>query len=243
MKTLAVIIARGGSQRVPRKNIQPVGGKPLLAWSVEAARESGVCDRILVSTDDSEIAQVGIRHGAEVPFLRDTAAEHQATASQAGLAALRQAEQHWRETYDTLMLLMPTCPLRTGDLIRSQFRYFCNSGAPFVLSCADFGPTKPWWAFEMDAENTPTYLHPKAMKTRSQDLPKLYAPSGATWLASTARLRAEGTFYGDGHRFFPISWIQAIDIDEAADIRLCDWLLASGVLGFCREVSPSGRSC
>lgn len=242
MKTLGVIIARGGSQRIPRKNIQPVGGKPLLAWSIDAARDSGICDRILVSTDDPEIAKVGICHGAEVPFLRDAAAEHQANASQAGLIALKQAECYWRETFDTLILLMPTCPLRTGNQIRSQYEYFYRSNAPFVLSCADFGPTKPWWAFELNATNSPTYLHPAALKTRSQDLPKLFAPSGATWIASTAQLRQEGTFYGAGHRFFPISWLQAIDIDEPSDIHLCDWLMKSGVLAFCQDAILSSRT-
>ena len=240
MKTLCVIIARGGSRRIPKKNIHPVGGKPLLAWSVEAALASNVCGRVLVSTDDPETAKIAIVHGAEAPFLRNAANDDQAGASEAGLTALKQAEEHWGESYDALILLMPSCPLRTGDLIRTQFKAFEQSKASFLLSCADFGPTKPWWAFQMDAQNQPKYLNPKALEIRSQDLPKLYAPSGATWIASVPALRSSGTFYGPGHRFFPISWIQAIDIDEPADIQLCDWLLRNDVRGLLQAMSAPG---
>lgn len=229
MKTLCIIIARGGSRRIPKKNIHPVGGKPLLAWSVEAAQASGVCGRVLVSTDDPETAQVAVACGAEAPFLRATAADDSATASDAGLTALDQAEAHWGEPYDSLVLLMPSCPLRTGNLIRAQFETFERGPADFLLSCGDFGPTKPWWAFELNAQSQPRYLQPEALKVRSQELVKLYAPSGATWIASVPALRAAGTFYGPGHRFFPISWIHAIDIDEAGDLQLCDWLLRNNV--------------
>ncbi len=241
MKTLGVIIARGGSRRIPKKNIHPVGGKPLLAWSVEAALTSGVCARVLVSTDDPEMAEIAVAYGAEAPFLRDAANDDRATASEAGLTALSQAEAHWREPYDALVLLMPSCPLRTGDLIRAQFEAHQASQLPFLLSCADFGPTKPWWAFQMDDPHQPRYLHPEALKTRSQELPKLYAPSGATWIASVPALRAARTFYGTGHRFFPISWIHAIDIDERSDIRLCDWLLINIVQGFLQAVGQGGE--
>jgi CMP-N-acetylneuraminic acid synthetase len=237
MKTLGVIIARGGSRRIPKKNIHPVGGKPLLAWSVEAALASGVCGRVLVSTDDPETAETAVAHGAEAPFLRNAAADDRATASEAGLAALDQAEAHWGEAYDAMVLLMPSCPLRTGELIRAQFETFQRRRADFLLSCADFGPTKPWWAFELDAQNQPRYLQPEALKTRSQELAKLYAPSGATWIASVPALRAAKTFYGPGHCFFPISWIHAIDIDEPADIKLCDWLLRNNVHGLLKDLA------
>jgi len=236
MRTLGVVIARGGSSRIPKKNIHLVGGKPLLAWSVEAALASGVCQRVLVSTDDHEMAKIAIAHGAEAPFLRDAANDDRATASEAGMTALSQAQAYWGESYDALVLLMPTCPLRTGNLIRAQFEAFQQGKIPFLMSCADFGPTKPWWAFKMDKLNQPRYLHPEAMTNRSQELPKLYAPSGATWIASVSALRAAGTFYGAGHRFFPIYWVHAIDIDELSDIRLCDWLLRNNVQSLLQAV-------
>ena len=95
MKHIAIILARGGSKRLPRKNIHDFHGKPLLAWSVEAALQSGQFDRVLVSTDDPEIADIARSFGAAVPFLRDSAADDMTPSSEATLAALGQAEQHW----------------------------------------------------------------------------------------------------------------------------------------------------
>ena len=239
MKNLCVIIARGGSRRIPKKNIHPVGDKPLLAWSIEAALESDLFNRVLVSTDDPEIARIAIEYGAEAPFLRMGASNDTATACEAGLAALEQAESHWGESYDSIVLLMPSCPLRTGALISNQFEAFKSSGTQFMMSCADFGPTKPWWAFQMNAENRPQYLHPEALEIRSQELPKLYAPSGAIWIADVSALRISGTFYGPGHSFFPIPWIHAIDIDEPSDIELCDWLLRRDVFELIQKMKTA----
>lgn len=226
MENIAIIIARGGSKRIPHKNIVPVGGRPLVSWSVSAALESGLCDRVLVSTDDPKIAKVAEESGAETPFLRDKAADDSSNASEACLAALRQAESHWKETYDNVILLMPTCPLRTGREIATQYEAYKAADCNFLLSCANFGPTKPWWAFTIDEQNQPTYLHPEALKIRSQLLDKLFAPSGATWIASTSALKASGTFYGPGHQFHEIPWISALDIDEPSDIEFIELLLA-----------------
>lgn len=226
MGNIAIIIARGGSKRIPRKNIVPVGGLPLLSWSVAAALESGVCERVLVSTNDPEIAKVAEEAGAETPFLRDKAADDSSNASEACLAALSQAESHWKATYDNTILLMPTCPLRTGKEIALQYEIFKHSNCDFLLSCAGFGPTKPWWAFTMDEGKRASFLHPEALKTRSQLLAKLFAPSGATWIASTSALRKSGTFYGLGHQFHEIPWISALDIDEPSDVEFIDLLLA-----------------
>jgi CMP-N-acetylneuraminic acid synthetase len=92
VKHIAIILARGGSKRLPRKNILDFHGKPLLAWTVEAALHSGKFDRVLVSTDDREIADIARSFGAEVPFLRKIAAGDHASSSEATLAALQQAE-------------------------------------------------------------------------------------------------------------------------------------------------------
>lgn len=229
MSTIAIITARGGSKRIPHKNIVPVAGKPLLAWSIEAALNSGVCDRVLVSTDCPEIAATAIQWGAAAPFLRTSASDDEATASEACLASLAQAEEFWNESYEHVVLLMPTCPLRTAYLLRAQYEAFLQMDCDFLLSCAGFGPTKPWWAFTMDEQGQASYLHPDALKIRSQLLPKSYAPSGATWIARTKALRESQTFYGAGHRFHVLSWIAAIDIDEPGDISLIEALVSSGL--------------
>jgi len=217
---IAIILARGGSKRLPRKNILDFHGKPMLAWSIEAALESRQFDRVLVSTDDEEIAQVGLNYGAEVPFLRDSAVDDVSPSSQATLGALKQAELFWGEEYDSVSQLMANCPLRDKkdilDLILNFEHFKVNS----QISCFRFGWMNPWWALKLSSEGIPDYLFPETRILRSQDLPPLYCPSGAMWISRTDYLKAEKTFYSVGHIYFPLDWISAMDIDDAEDMAM-----------------------
>jgi len=220
MKHIAVILARGGSKRLFRKNIVDFHGKPMLAWTVEAALHSRQFDRVIVSTDDSEIAELGRSFGADVPFLRDVAADDLATSSEASLAALRQAEEHWGEQYDLVSQLMANCPLRDSGDIRDAVQNCIDRGAASQISCFRFGWMNPWWAAKLSVEGVPDYLFPEARSTRSQDLPPLYCPSGAIWIARVPVLKANKTFYASNHIFHPMSWISAIDIDDEQDLQM-----------------------
>jgi CMP-N-acetylneuraminic acid synthetase len=221
-RRIAIILARGGSKRLPRKNVLPLGGRPMLAWSVGAALEADCFDRVLVSTDDVGIAEVAREAGADVPFLRDAAADDHATSSEATLVALRQAEAHWDERYDTIAQLMANCPLRNARDIRNAMTAFKSSAAPAQISAFRFGWMNPWWAARLQADGQPDWLFPEARSARSQDLPPLYCPSGALWLARRAALTAAGTFYAPGHVLFPISWMSAMDIDDEYDFRMAE---------------------
>lgn len=220
MKHIAIILARGGSKRLPRKNILDFHGLPMLAWSVEAALQSGQFDRILVSTDDQEVAEIGRSFGAEVPFLRDSAADDMASSSEATLAALRQAERHWDEQYDVVSQLMANCPLRDAEDISTTAQNFINREAVSQISCFRFGWMNPWWAAKLDEHGVPEYLFPEARISRSQDLPPLYCPSGAIWVARASVLKAEKTFYVPKHILYPLNWISAMDIDDAEDLEM-----------------------
>ncbi len=220
MKDIAIILARGGSKRLPRKNIIDFHGKPMLAWSVEAALSSGKYQRVLVSTDDEEIARVGMRFGAEVPFLRSASADDVSSASQATLVALRQAEQYWGEEYDTVSQLMSNCPLRGSDDIRDALRNFKEQGAESQLSCFRFGWMNPWWAMKLDPCGRSEPLFKKSLEARSQDLPPLYCPSGALWIARAQVLREERTFYTPRHVFHQMHWLSAMDIDDLEDLEM-----------------------
>ena len=226
-KCIAVIPARGGSKRIPGKNIVDFHGRPLLYWTIEAARQSGLFDRILVSTDDPAIASAAERCGLEVPFLRDRCADDQATASSATIAALAQVETILHETYAIVVQLMPTCPLRKGNHITQAYANFTRRRARFQISCTTFGPTNPWWAAKLDELMQPSSLFPDALVSRSQDLPPLYCPTGAIWIAGTDALKNAGTFYGPGHIYFPMPWTAALDIDEPADLELARALFSS----------------
>ncbi len=220
MKHIAIILARGGSKRLPRKNILDFHGKPLLAWSVEAALGSGQYDRVLLSTDDPEIAEVGQAFGAAVPFLRGTAADDITPSSEATLAALEQAERHWDEQFDCVSQLMGNCPLRDAEDIRQAVHGFLARGVDSQLSCFRFGWMNPWWAFQLDPQDKPKYLFPEARSARSQDLPGLFCPSGALWIARVPALKKARSFYMPDHAFHEMSWISAMDIDDLEDMEM-----------------------
>lgn len=219
-KNIAIILARGGSKRLPGKNVLSFHGKPMLAWSVIAAIESGEFARVVVSTDDDGIAEIGRRYGAEVPFLRSGAADDLASSSSATALALQQAEEHWGERYSCVAQLMANCPLRDATDIRDSMKAFAIKNSPSQLSCFRFGWMNPWWAFKLDETRRHEYLFPDAIKARSQDLPHLYCPSGALWIASASQFKEHGTFYMPGHTFYPLSWVSALDIDDAADLQM-----------------------
>lgn len=219
-KTLAVIPARGGSKRIPKKNIIDFFGKPMIAWTIEAAMETGIFDRVIVSTDDSEIASVAKLYGAEVPFLRDKYFDDHSPVSLATITALNQLHHYEKETFETVVQLLPNCPLRTSKYITEAYEHFLKSGASFQISCFKFGWMNPWWAFKLDEQSRPIPLFPDKINKRSQDLPELFCPTGAVWIADVKALLAEGTFYGTGYQFYCMDWRAAIDIDDLDDLKI-----------------------
>lgn len=222
VRRIAIILARGGSKRIPYKNIIPFNGKPMVAWSIEAALGSGKFAHVLVSTDDEKIAAISRAHGAEVPFLRNAAADDNASSSEATLASLAQAEQYWGEEYDTVVQLMANCPLRDAEDIAASVENFETSSAGSQISCFRFGWMNPWWASKLGEAGHPEHLFPEALDARSQDLPALYCPTGALWIAHSSFLREHRTFYGEGHIFHPLPWISAMDIDDHDDLAMAN---------------------
>jgi CMP-N-acetylneuraminic acid synthetase len=220
MKHIAIILARGSSKRLPRKNVLDFHGKPMIAWSIEAALQSAQYDRVLVSTDDPEIAEIARSFGAEVPFLRDAAADDITPSSEATLAALRQAEQHWGEQFDSVSQLMANCPLRDAEDITAAVQNFLLKNAESQICSFRFGWMNPWWAAKLDEQDRPDYLFPETRVARSQDLPPLHCPSGAIWIAHGSVLKSAKTFYSPNHIFHSLSWLSAMDIDDAEDLEM-----------------------
>jgi CMP-N-acetylneuraminic acid synthetase len=223
---IAIIPARGGSKRLPRKNILSFNGKPMITWTIEAALKSEMFSKVLVSTDDDEIRQVSIEAGAEVPFLRQVAFDDHATSSEATLAALNQAEQHWGDTYTSVTQLMANCPLRHSADIQDAVFHFEQAAAPAQISCFKFGWMNPWWAVQLSPEGKPTYAFPEIRQSRSQDLPSLYCPTGAIWIASTYALKQHRTFYAPEHIFYAMHYVSAVDIDDQDDLLMAQALAA-----------------
>jgi CMP-N-acetylneuraminic acid synthetase len=218
--SIAIVLARGGSKRLPRKNVLEVAGKPMLAWTVEAAVQSGRFSRVLVSTDDAQIAELGRSFGAEVPFLREGAADDMSPSSEATLLALRQASDHWGERYDVVAQLMANCPLRAARDVVAAYDNFIARDVESQISCFRYGWMNPWWAAQLTTHGSPTYLFPEARLARSQDLPPLFCPSGAIWIARVPILEVHRTFYSPNHILHPMRWMSALDVDDESDLEM-----------------------
>jgi N-acylneuraminate cytidylyltransferase len=221
-KRIAIIPARGGSKRIPKKNIIDFHGKPLIAWTIEAAIKSNLFDRIIVSTDSEEIAEISRGFGALVPFMRKVANDDYTSVSVSTVATLIESELFWNESYESVTQLMPTCPLRTADDIKLAFQNFILNDAPSQISCFKFGWNNPWWAASIDVFGSPKKIFTEKYSSRSQDLQELYCPTGAIWIASADFLKLTSNFYSEGHTYFPMNWIRSIDIDEKSDLLLAE---------------------
>ena len=219
-KSIAIILARGGSKRLPNKNILKIGNKPLVAWTIEAAIKSRQFEKVLVSTDSKKISKIAKKYNAEVPFLRSKAADDYSTSSLATYYALRQAEKFWGEKYDFVVQLMANCPLRTAEDIKTSFKAFKRSKAPSQISCFRFGWMNPWWAVKLNKKGIPLQIFPKLTHKRSQDYQKLYCPSGALWIARRDNFITKKNFYMKGHRYQEVNWISALDIDDKEDLMM-----------------------
>ena len=218
---IAIIPARGGSKRLPGKNVMDFYGKPMIAWTIEAALRTDLFDVVLVSTDCEQIADISKFYGAQVPFLRKEYADDFSTVSEATLSALIQMELHSAKRYETVTQLMANCPMRSAESIKSQVLQFERMTEASLLSGFKYGMFNPWWAHYRDSESKARRLHHEGNnKTRSQDLPELICPSGATWITSANLLKKYRSFYTPNYDFFELTWIEAVDIDDHDDLNL-----------------------
>jgi CMP-N-acetylneuraminic acid synthetase len=222
---LAVIPARAGSKRLPDKNVRVMCSKPAIAYSIEAARHSGLFARVIVSTDSERIAEIAIRFGAEVPFLRDaTLADDQTPVSMATADALARLDPTGR-TFNAVAQLLPTCPLRDAADVRDSFRQFVASQARTQLSIARYGWQPPWWAMRRAPDLSLRPLFPHEAVQRSQDLPAVFCPTGAIWWARAEVLREARTYHIDGRTGWEIDPLHGLDIDTNEDWRLAEALM------------------
>lgn len=221
-RVIAIIPARGGSKRIKNKNIVDFCGKPMIAWTIEAAFASGVFEEVIVSTDDENIANVAINYGAQVPFMRKEHVDDHSPVSLATVDALVEMQKLSGISYDVVVQLMANCPLRGENDIKAAIDAFFSSQASSQISCFRYGWMNPWWAVELDSQGSPKPLFPHAIKSRSQDLPELYCPTGAIWISKVRNILSEKTFYSDGYRMFPMEWTSSVDIDELSDLLFAE---------------------
>ncbi|OFW04187.1 MAG: hypothetical protein A3I61_09380 [Acidobacteria bacterium RIFCSPLOWO2_02_FULL_68_18] len=230
MKILGVVPARGGSKAIAGKNLTPVAGRPLLAYTAEAARASTRLTRVVVSTDDPAIAEAARALGLEVPFLRPAALAADDTPMLPVLqhAARELARQGF--SADAVVLLQPTSPLRRAEHIDRAIDMLEQTGADSIVSVVEvphqFTPVS---VMRLDGERLSPYLG-DASVTRRQDKPRIYARNGPAVLAVRTRVLERGSLYGDDCRPLVMAAGESIDVDDSEDLALVDLLLGDGPL-------------
>ncbi len=212
---LALIPARCGSKRIPLKNIRPFRGRPMIAWSIDAARAAGCFDRILVSTDDEEIAAVARSYGAEVPFLRPThLADDQATTQAVVLHSLEWCEQQG-VVPRAVCCLYATAPfVQASDLVTASKLLEQAPTGSFVFTATSF-PFPIQRAIHIDAAGRSAMFHPEHFNTRSQDLEEAFQDAGQFYWARPEAWRHSVNFFENGRPLILPRWrVQDIDTEE-----------------------------
>lgn len=191
--TIAIIPARGGSKRLPRKNVLSFAGRPLIAWTIAHAQESGVCDRVVVTTDDADIAAVAAAAGGEVVHRPPELATDTAKVADAVVHAL-DACSGTGSTPETLILLQPTSPLRTPRDVVDAVTIHRRHDAAVVSVAPISNPAFAWSCVERDGMLEPV-LGWGVLGMRSQDLPSLFIPNGALYVVRVDQFRMHRSFY------------------------------------------------
>lgn len=221
---LAVIAARGGSKGLPRKNILPLGGRPLIAWTIEAACKAACIGRVIVSTDDSEIADVAVAAGADVPFVRPAElANDTATSADVLAHALKMVPD-----FETAVLLQPTSPFRTAcdlDIAFADWQASTATGCVSICSASE----SPWLMFGRAGDGRIERLLPMpAGGLRRQDLPTAYVLNGAFYFVQTVQFLKDRSFVGTSTMGKEMPILRSLDIDTQTDLdiarnRLAAW--------------------
>jgi CMP-N-acetylneuraminic acid synthetase len=224
VKILAIIPARGGSKGIPRKNVKPLAGKPLIGWTIEAALQAQGIDRLIVSTEDEEIASVAKQFGAEVPFMRPLALAQDDTP---GIAPVLHAIERLPE-FNWVLLLQPTSPLRSVADIKSIIG-LCRE--KLVSSAASITEVikHPFWMYRRDEHQHLQPLIPNRPDiAQRQDLPPAYALNGALYLARADWLIQNKRFIGPKTLGYVMPEERSVDLDTPMDWQWVEFLMERG---------------
>jgi len=225
---IGIIPARSGSKRLPHKNIRPFAGKPLIAWTIQAALESGVLDEVFVSTDSVHYASIARQYGANVPFLRpDGLAGDACPAGDCAVHAISEYRSRLNRTFDYFALLQPTCPLRTAAHIADGVRMVVDGGYASVVS---FSPLKtdPRLICRLPPDFSLTdFSSPN--NTLRQDAEQLYVVNGMLYICLCDLYEETKSFYGPGGKAMIIGGEEdfidvSIDIDDETDFLYAEFM-------------------
>ncbi len=222
-KVLSIIPARGGSKGLPRKNIAMLGGKPLIAYSIESALRSRWSGRVVVSTEDAEISEVSRRYGSEVLERPEELARDDSSTISVVVHALQRLE---KEGYipEVVVLLQPTTPLRTSEDIDVAVDLFLKSDCESVVSVCEMEHS-PYWSFEEKNGYLKPLFGEECLRKRRQDLPRVYLPNGALFISRPKTLFSAGSFYSSRTMAYIMPSERSVDIDSEMDLVKAEMIL------------------
>ncbi len=220
MSCVAIITARGGSKRIPRKNIKDFCGKPIIAYSIDAAINSEVFDEVMVSTDDNEIADIARKYGANVPFMRSEQTSNDYASTVDVLLEVIESYKKLGKQFDELCCIYPTAPFITSDRLSDAYHKFCDSNVESLIPVVEFS-YPPLRGFCIKGGNL-KYKWPEYEKSRSQDLDKIYHDAGQFYFIKVSALEEKKTLVVDNTIPFVLDEIEVQDIDNYADWNLAE---------------------
>ncbi|MFA7314335.1 MAG: pseudaminic acid cytidylyltransferase [Candidatus Magasanikbacteria bacterium] len=220
MSNIAIITARGGSKRIPKKNIRPFLGKPIIAYSIEAALKSGIFDEVMVSTDSKEIADVAISYGAQVPFLRskENSSDHSTTAH-----AIEEVLSDYKKlgkNFTYFCCLYPTAPLVSANKLKEAFNILKTNGVDSVLPVVEFNYVIQR-ALKID-NNFIKMIWPENLNKRSQDLSPVYHDCGQFYFMKTNIFLEQKKLFVEKNAPLIINEMEAQDIDNEDDWKIAE---------------------
>ena len=224
MKNVAIIPARSGSKGVPNKNILPLAGKPLMAWTIEAAVKSGVFDKIIVSTDSEEYAEIARIWGAEVPFMRSEKTSNDTATCWDVCREVLDCLSAIGDEFDTFTLLQPTSPLRTAeDIIRANELYI-ERGAKAVVSVSE-SPRPPFALNTLPSSLSMDNFYRRETNRPRQAFDKYYYVNGAICMVRVATFPEDNYIYNDNLYAYVMKDYSGHDIDTALDFAIAETII------------------
>jgi len=217
---IAIIPARKGSKRIKNKNRTLFHGKPIIYWTIKAAKKSGIFSHVYVDTDCSKIKKIALSYGAEVPFLREKKYSNDFTSvNMSTYRFVKKIKKFHSIDIKNVFQLMPNCPYRNYRDIIKSYKEFTNLNSKSLISHVRFYFSNPWWAVKIKKGKVKRIFN-RAYKKRSQDLPELITPSGAIWIVDCANFLKKKSFYLDNYDYFLLDWKNGIDIDTVDEMKI-----------------------
>lgn len=219
---LAIIPARGGSKRLPNKNVLDLAGKPMISWSIEAGINSDYIDKVVVSSDSEKILNIAKNYGASVILRPNKLATDTATS----FDAVEHTIENLEENYNYIILLQPTSPLRNNRHVDEAFELLYAKKADAVVSVEEMDHSL-LWANKLPKDGSmANFLKEEVLNKRSQDLEKYYRLNGAIYICTTERLLEEKTFFIKDNIFsYKMEQYESVDIDKEIDFQFAKYIV------------------